>query len=100
MLFFVVALIAPFSEEILFRGYFLRALRRPFPSRIAAILASAFFFGAFHPGLASLLPIGWAGAVFATLFLSSPRCSLLSSIVCHSIFNAVELALTYALVAR
>ncbi len=95
----VVSVIAPFSEEILFRGYLLRALRRTIPSRAGALLASAFFFGALH-GLSNLLPIGWVGFVFGFLFLSSPRRSLLGSMVCHGLFNATQLAFQYALVAR
>jgi len=100
LIFIVAAVIAPISEEILFRGYFLRALRRPFPGRAAAVLAASFFFGAFHPGLALLLPITWVGAVFSILFLTSERRSLLSAMVCHSCFNGVEIALSYVLLGR
>jgi membrane protease YdiL (CAAX protease family) len=95
----LVSVIAPFSEEILFRGCLLRALRRTIPSRAGALLASAFFFGAFH-GFSNLLPIGWVGFVFGFLFLTSTRRSLLGSMVCHGLFNGTQIALKYALFAH
>ncbi|MEZ0228539.1 MAG: CPBP family glutamic-type intramembrane protease, partial [Planctomycetota bacterium] len=98
MLLLVAAVIAPISEEVLFRGFLLRALRRPIPSRAGAILASSFFFAAFHPGLSSLLPILWVGSVFSLLFTSSKRGSLLPAIVCHALFNAVNILLQWGLV--
>ncbi len=98
MLLLVAGLIAPICEEILFRGFLLRALRRPIPSRVGAILVSSFFFASVHSGLSSLLPIFWVGSVFALLFTTSKRGSLLPAIVCHALFNAVNIALQWGLV--
>ncbi len=48
-MFLYAAILAPISEEILFRGYILRTLR-PYGKRFA-ILGSAFLFGLFHGNL-------------------------------------------------
>ncbi len=48
-MFLYTAILAPFAEEILFRGYVLRALR-PYGKRFA-IFASAVLFGLFHGNL-------------------------------------------------
>lgn len=93
LLVLVAGVIAPISEEILFRGFLLRALRRPVPARGAAIFVASFFFAAFHPGFASLLPIFWVGSVFALLFTTSTRRSLLAGMVCHALFNTLNILL-------
>ncbi len=94
----VAAVLAPVKEELLFRGHLLRGLRGPIPSRVGAILASSFIFGSVHPGLSSLLPITFVGAVFGALFLTSERRSLAANMTCHATFNAVNIAFSYALV--
>lgn len=97
MLLLVAGVLAPISEEILFRGFLLRALRRPIPSRAAAVLAASLLFGAVHPGLSSLLPIMWVGSVFALLFTTSKDRSLLSAMVCHALFNCVNIGVEWGL---
>ena len=48
-MFLYASVLAPISEELLFRGFILRSLR-PFGKRFA-IFGSAFFFGLFHGNL-------------------------------------------------
>jgi len=97
LLLVLTVVIAPFGEEILFRGLLLRSMRTAFGSLALGILASSFFFGALHPGLASLLPIGWVGAVCAALYATSPRRSIFASMICHGLFNGVNVALEYVI---
>jgi membrane protease YdiL (CAAX protease family) len=97
LLLVLTVVIAPLGEEILFRGLLLRSMRSAFGSLALGILASSFFFGALHPGLASLFPIGWVGAVCAALYATSPRRSILASMICHGLFNGVNVALEYVI---
>jgi membrane protease YdiL (CAAX protease family) len=94
---FLAAIVAPIQEEILYRGFLTRALRRPYPSRLAAGALSSFFFGSLHPGLANVLPISVVGGVFAAVFLTSRRGSLLGAIAAHAAFNAVNITTTVVL---
>jgi membrane protease YdiL (CAAX protease family) len=89
----LAVIVGPIAEEIFFRGFFLRALRHALPSRVAAVLVASFVFAAFHPGLVSLVPIMLVGALFGTLFNTSPRGSIVGSIVAHVSFNGVNAAL-------
>jgi membrane protease YdiL (CAAX protease family) len=86
------AVIAPVCEELLFRAVLQRALVRTFPARVTAVLVASFFFASVHPGLASLLPILVVGSVFGALYATSPRGSLVGSIVAHMLFNGVNIA--------
>lgn len=80
-------LVAPVSEEVMFRGVFYRALQ-PRLGVGGAALVSAAVFAVLHPQL----PIGFAGIfvlglAFTALYLL--RGSLLSAIVAHALNNGV-----------
>lgn len=87
----LAVVIAPVVEETFFRGMLYTALR----SRIgvwASAVASATFFAAIHPTLpAGFLPILALGVVLAVL--RERTGSLIPSMVCHGLNNAVALAL-------
>jgi membrane protease YdiL (CAAX protease family) len=80
-----VVILAPWTEEFLFRGMFFRALDRAWgPTR--ALWASAAFFAVYHPPVA-WLPVFCMGLASAWLFRRSGRlvpCALL-----HMTYNAV-----------
>jgi membrane protease YdiL (CAAX protease family) len=80
-----VVILAPWAEELLFRGMLFRALDRAWgPTR--ALWASAAFFAVYHPPVA-WLPVFCMGLAAAWLFRRSGRlvpCALL-----HMTYNAV-----------
>jgi membrane protease YdiL (CAAX protease family) len=86
----VVILVAPFGEELFFRGYLYKGLRRRFPVW-AAVLISATAFGASHfAGLSYLLLIPGLIVVGVGLALVyEKRQSLLASMAAHATFNVV-----------
>ena len=88
---FALIVMAPLSEEILFRGFMFAGLIRRF-SVPAAMVASGFTFGMFHVAgldtLALLLPIGLIGTLFAWLYYRTG--SLWVNIGAHALFNSVS----------
>lgn len=91
----LVVLVAPFAEEIFFRGFCYRALRNRF-SRWTAAAIVGIVFGAIHysgPATLSLLvPLAVLGALFCLLYERTG--SLYPSIALHIINNAIALAVT------
>ncbi len=90
---------APFFEEMLFRGTLTPALRKVFGSGpnalFYAILASSFVFGAGHPtGPPSWIPLGSIGVVNCILCYQTR--SLWPAIICHGLFNGLQLMLVIA----
>jgi len=86
----VVILVAPICEEIFFRGFLFKGLRRRF-SVWAAALISGLFFGLVHFGgpdflliIPSLIVVGVALAL-----VYERRQSLLASITAHATFNLI-----------
>ena len=93
LMIFVAVVLAPFAEELVFRGFVFSALWRRFPFRIAALL-SGLVFGAAHGEPAGILPLAAAGVVLAVVY--SRTHSLWSSVVAHGTFNGVTLLLLLA----
>jgi len=86
ILFALAVLIAPFVEELFFRGVLFNSFRAKW-SVAAGIVLSAAVFASVHPLPVQFLPIFVLGSVFATLF--HERGSLLSSAVAHGLNNCV-----------
>jgi len=94
---FVLAalVIAPVTEEIIFRGGIFRFLRNRTP-RWVAILAPAVAFGASHlfqsplDGLAAFVPLVALGAIFSIAYERTGRIG--TTIVAHALFNLNTLA--------
>jgi membrane protease YdiL (CAAX protease family) len=87
-LFAMVAVgLAPFAEELFFRGLVFGGLL-PLGA-LPAALGSALLFAAWHMDIAALIPVTSVGLVLAWLFWRSG--SLWDSIVFHLAFNAVGL---------
>lgn len=85
LLFIMVAGLAPFFEEILFRGFFLTSLSRYFPMW-GAIGISGIVFAIAHLNLADILPLSILGCVLG--FVYSRSRNLLASMLLHSLWNS------------
>ncbi|WP_299411249.1 type II CAAX endopeptidase family protein [Acaryochloris sp. IP29b_bin.148] len=85
LLFVMVAGLAPFFEEILFRGFFLTSLTRYLPLW-GAISLSGVVFAIAHLNLADILPLTVLGCVLG--FIYSRSRNLLASMLLHSLWNS------------
>lgn len=82
--------VAPLTEELVFRGYFYGVLRR-FGGRWPALILSATLFAAIHAHIPSLLPL-LILAVALTLVYEQTG-SLWAPILMHACFNTTTIAL-------
>ena len=82
---FSVAVVAPVSEEVFFRGYCFPLFRVTWGPKKGAIL-SALFFGAMHFDFWRLLPLAVAGWILNLLYEKTG--SLWVPIIAHSVWNA------------
>ena len=80
----VTIVLAPVSEEILFRGILFTAILQ-FRGRGAGIAISSLLFGLIHSNLLTLVPL-IVMAIFLTLLYERTR-NLLAPIAVHSLFN-------------
>lgn len=83
------AVIAPISEEILFRGYLYQGLKR-FIGPIPSAILGAVLFAAIHPTAAGLPGLTLLALALTIAFEWSG--SLLVPIVMHALFNSLSLA--------
>jgi len=86
---FVVCIIAPFVEELTFRGVGFTLLRERFGTE-AAIVASSVLFGLAH-GLVEALPLLVAFGI-GLAWLRNRQQSTIPGMLLHSTFNAIALA--------
>src|SRR6266480_6172317 len=76
--------IAPVTEEVLFRGILYPFVKqRGYPK--AALLGSAILFGALHLNLMTFVPLTFLGLILAWLYDSTDN--LIAPIFAHSLFN-------------
>lgn len=87
-----VGLLAPFAEELFYRGVLFRWLRQ-YTSFWPAAAASSVFFGAVHFRWDAIATAAAAGILFAWLFERSR--SLLMSTVTHQTWNTVSVAMVW-----
>jgi membrane protease YdiL (CAAX protease family) len=93
----MVCLVAPFIEEILFRGILYAWLRRRW-GIVVSSLVSGICFSLLH-GIPWLIPaIAVLGVLLAVIYEKSG--SLWPSIVAHAIFNSVTVILLYTILAQ
>jgi hypothetical protein len=78
------SVLAPFTEEIIFRGIIYRTLKRTLPRWLAALL-SAVAFGAAHADLSSLVPLIALGFIFALAYDATGCIAV--TMVAHGLFN-------------
>ncbi|MEZ9523712.1 CPBP family intramembrane glutamic endopeptidase [Enterovibrio norvegicus] len=87
---FVLCVLAPLLEEMLFRGIILRGFLNHY-SPAKSIVLSSLLFGVFHANLYQFISASIAGCFFAWLFYKSR--SLWPSIFAHSIVNGCAFVL-------
>lgn len=85
-----IAVIPAICEEILFRGYILRAFEKSW-GIILAILVSGLFFGLFHLQAANAIPLATLGVVLAVMTWLSG--SIWPAIFAHFVNNAVAVVI-------
>ena len=90
----VATIVAPFFEEVLFRGIFLPTLAKHMRIGWAIALVSVLF-AAIHVNVTSLLPLFIMSVAFSLAYLYSGN--LLVPVLMHGLFNAFNLALLTAL---
>lgn len=88
---FLIAIAAPISEEIFFRGMLFGGLRRRMPMVVAA-LVSAIVFGGLHAftGISAVPPLIAFGFILALLYEKTG--SIVPGILLHALNNSVALA--------
>ena len=86
LLFVTTTLLAPFFEEIIFRGILLPTLSRDF-GIILGIIVSAFIFALAHLSVGEMLPLFILGIGLGVTRIASG--SLLSSMIMHSLWNGL-----------
>jgi membrane protease YdiL (CAAX protease family) len=80
----VVVVVAPFGEELFFRGFLYKSLRRR-SSVVVSVLISSVAFGLVHVYPLLIPPLAVVGAGLALVY--ERRQSLLASMVAHATFN-------------
>ena len=82
-------ILAPVTEEVLFRGFLLPSWSRSSIGPIGAVAATSVIFGAMHIqyGICGMIAVGLAGCVYGWLRLRSG--SLLPPILAHCVGNAI-----------
>lgn len=87
----LIAIAAPVSEEIFFRGMLFAGLRRRMPMLVAA-LVSAIVFGGLHAftGISAVPPLIAFGCILALLYEKTG--SIVPGILLHALNNSVALA--------
>lgn len=89
LIFFVVAIFAPFVEEIIFRGIMVERLGSKYGYKIAVLLSS-FFFGVLHMDIIGAFIFG---IVLSVLYLQTR--SLLLPFLIHSVNNGTAVLLIF-----
>ncbi|MEL7048860.1 MAG: CPBP family intramembrane glutamic endopeptidase [Pseudomonadota bacterium] len=97
LLAFIVAVGAPLSEELLFRGFLLSALAQTPLGFVGASVITTALWAALHAqySVAGLIAVFLLGLTFCWLLWRTG--SLWVPIVCHGIYNALVLALVWAM---
>ncbi len=90
----MVSILAPFSEELLFRGYIYHSLRA-YKSTWFSVLAASLMFGCMHYDLFRLLPLTLVGIFLNIVAIRSE--SLFGSMVMHGVWNFMMASLVLAL---
>lgn len=90
--FMVIVVLAPFTEELFFRGFLYTAFRKRFGVAAGALLSTVFF-ALFHFQLLLLVPMIIIGGALALLY--EYRRSLIAPVLLHALNNLVGLLYLY-----
>lgn len=102
LLFLSVGILAPFVEEIVFRGVIYKGLKEKYNHRLAMIVSS-FIFGFIHV-YASLFTgdfkdllfiFSYAGLGFVFSYVYHKRDNIYTSIVLHSLYNSISFLMLF-----
>ncbi|MCD6380560.1 CPBP family intramembrane metalloprotease [bacterium] len=85
---FGIAVAAPFSEELLFRGFIQRILQRNM-QKVFAVILSGLIFGALHFDMTLIPGIALLGIIFGYIFVRTEN--LFYSFSAHALYNFVSL---------
>ena len=91
LIFFMACIIAPFCEEIIFRGYLYKIIRDK-SNVLFAIVINSLFFGAIHFEPSAIVPAAILGVALSMVRLKTN--SLLPSIAIHTFHNLLALIIT------
>ncbi len=83
---FVTVIVAPFTEELFFRGFLFKGLREKY-GWINALMFSSIIFALFHGQIATLIPTFLLGALFAYMYQRTE--SVYPGMLLHFTINAV-----------
>lgn len=86
----LAAFVAPFMEELGFRGFIFNALLRYMPVWLAAVISGCIF-GLSHGSPTAFVPLALSGVVLAYVYYLTG--SLTASMITHGLFNVVNLLL-------
>ena len=86
----LAVVIAPFVEELEFRGFLFNAVLRSAPVWVAATI-SGIVFGFSHGSITAFLPLSASGVVLAYVYYKSG--SLSASMLTHAVFNGINVVL-------
>jgi len=93
LVFIVVSILAPFSEELYFRGFLYPTLRKRW-GKIPAIIITNIVFGILHFDLLRFIPITLGGIWLTVIYERSG--TLYTSMVAHAVWNALMIGLIFA----
>jgi membrane protease YdiL (CAAX protease family) len=93
LLIFFAVVVAPVTEELVFRRGFFRFARQHLP-RWAALLLPALIFAALHQNLASFAPLVVLAVVFSLAYERTGNIAV--TMIAHGIFNLNSVILIYA----
>jgi membrane protease YdiL (CAAX protease family) len=83
---FVTAIVAPFTEELFFRGFLFKGFRQKY-GWVRALLISSAIFALFHGQVATLIPTFLLGALFAYLYQRTE--SVFPGMILHFTVNSM-----------
>lgn len=89
---FLMAILAPIAEEMLFRGYLYQALKRQYNMRMA-MLTTSIAFALIHADVYRFVPLLIGGYVLN--LVAEREKSIVASIITHATWNACMLAMAF-----
>jgi len=92
IIFILACIVAPISEEIMFRGFLLKIIKQKYNIRLAIIINS-FLFGLIHFNPSAIVPATILGGALSLIRIKTK--SVFASIIIHSMHNLFALILTF-----
>ncbi|WP_026650808.1 CPBP family intramembrane glutamic endopeptidase [Butyrivibrio proteoclasticus] len=89
-----IGVFGPFVEEFVFRGFYLHSYKKS-GKVFGAIMLSALLFGLIHLNLNQCMYAVVMGIMLALLVEATG--SVLTSFICHGLFNSIEVVMMYSL---